>query len=81
MKLLEQLVKYCRQEGDFEWGIAFHPYPQDINDPRTWLDDKATYSFSTQYLTPRNLEVLDAWAEQPEVCYKGTQPREIQFTE
>ena len=81
VKLLEQLVKYCRQEGDFEWGIAFHPYPQDINNPRTWLDDKATYSFSTQYLTPRNLEVLDAWAELPEVCYKGTRPREIQFTE
>lgn len=25
--------------------------------------------------------MLDAWAELPEVCYKGTRPREIQFTE
>ena len=81
MQLLEQLLKYCRQEGDFEWGLAFHPYPQDINNPRTWLDDRATYSFSTQYLTPKNLEVLDAWVDRPEVCYNGTDPREIQFTE
>lgn len=79
--LLNQLVKYSRQEGDFEWGVAFHPYPQDINNPRTWLDDQATYSFSTQYLTPKNLEVIDAWVERPEVCYNGSVPREIQFTE
>ncbi len=81
VRMLEQLLKYCRQEGDFEWGIAFHPYPQDINNPRTWLDDQATYSFSTPYITPKNIEVLDAWVELPEVCFNGTTPREIQFTE
>ena len=79
--LLEQLLKYSRQEGDFDWGIAFHPYPQDINNPRTWLDDQATYSYSTPYITPKNLEVLDAWASLPSVCYNGTEPREIQFSE
>lgn len=81
VKLLEQLVKYSRQEGDFEWGIAFHPYPQDINNPCTWLDERAMYSLSTPFLTPKNLEVLDAWVELPEVRYNGTEPREIQFTE
>ena len=79
--LLEQLLKYSRQEGDFDWGIAFHPYPQDINNPRTWLDDQATYSYSTPFITPKNLEVLDAWVSLPSVCYNGNEPREIQFSE
>ncbi|MDR1666868.1 MAG: DUF5722 domain-containing protein [Bacteroidales bacterium] len=79
-ELLDILVKFSRQEGDFEWGVAFHPYAQDINNPRTWQDHQASYSFNTPYLTFKNLEVLDAWVEQAEVRYKGS-PREIQFTE
>lgn len=78
--LLNYLVDFCRQEGDFQWAVAFHPYPQDINNPRTWEDDQATFRFDTPFLTPKNLEVLDAWVELPEVLYRG-QPREIHFTE
>jgi hypothetical protein len=81
VSLLNQLLKYCRQEGDFEWGIAFHPYPEDIFNPKTWLDAHATYSFDTEFITPKNLEVLDAWVEKPEVSFNHTEPREIQFTE
>lgn len=69
--LLNILVDFCRQEGDFQWAVAFHPYPQDINNPRTWEDDQATYRFDTPFLTPKNLEVLNAWVEQPEVRYRG----------
>ncbi|MDR1156362.1 MAG: DUF5722 domain-containing protein [Bacteroidales bacterium] len=79
--MLDLLVKFSRQEGDFEWGIAFHPYAQDINNPRTWQDNRAYYSFDTPFLTFKNLEVLDAWVEQASVRYQGTVPREIQFTE
>ena len=78
--LLNILVDFCRQEGDFQWAVAFHPYPQDINNPRTWEDDQATYRFDTPFLTPKNLEVLNAWVELPEVRYRGL-PREIHFTE
>lgn len=78
--LLNILLDFCHQEGDFQWAIAAHPYPQDINNPCTWKDDQATYSFDTPYITPKNLEVLDAWAAQPHVCYRGI-PREIHFTE
>lgn len=81
LSLLNQLLKYCHQEGDFEWGLAFHPYPEDINNPKTWLDQDATYSFSTKYITPKNLEVLDEWVAKPEVSYNGVTPREIQLTE
>ena len=79
-ELLDLLVEFSNKEGNFEWGIAHHPYPQDINNPHTWADDKAVLDFETPYLTPKNLEVLDAWVAQPHVLFRG-KPREIQFTE
>lgn len=78
--LLNILVDFCHREGDFQWAVAFHPYPQDINNPRTWEDDQALYSFDTPFLTPKNLEVLNAWVDQPHVRYRG-KAREIHFTE
>ncbi len=78
--LLEHLVAFSRKEGDFPWGIAFHPYPQDISNPRAWEDPEATFDFGTPYLTYRNIEVLDAWARQTHVAYRG-EPREIQLSE
>ncbi len=78
--LLELLVRFSRREGDFEWGIAFHPYPQDIANPRTWEDSQALPDADTPLLTYRNLEVLDAWVHRPEVTFQG-RPREIQLTE
>jgi hypothetical protein len=79
--LLERLAAFSRKEGDFPWGIAFHPYPQDIANPRTWEDAQARFDFDTPFVTFRNLEVLDAWAERPDVAFRGREPREIQFTE
>lgn len=79
-ELLEHLAAFSRKDGDFPWGIAFHPYPQDINNPRCWEDPEATFDLNTPFLTYKNLEVLDAWARQPSVLYQG-QPREIQLTE
>lgn len=79
-ELLDHLVRFSRAEGDFEWGLAYHPYAQDIRNPRVWEDSQATFDINTPYLTYRNLEVLDAWVHQPSVAFRGT-PREIQFTE
>lgn len=78
--LLEHLAAFSRKDGDFPWGIGFHPYPQDIANPRCWEDPEATFDFDTPYLTYKNLEVLDAWARRPEICYRD-RPREIQLTE
>ena len=79
--LLELLVKFSRVEGDYDWGIAFHPYAQDLVNPRTWQDSEAVFNFKTPYITFKNLEVLDAWARQPTVAFHGKAPREIQLTE
>ncbi len=79
--LMENLVRFSRQEGDFEWGIAFHPYAQNIFNPRVWEDPDAQLSFDTPYLTFKNLEVIDTWAKMPEHAYKKKVMREIQLTE
>jgi hypothetical protein len=67
-------------EGDFDWGLAYHPYPQNLRDPRTWLDNKATFSLQTPLITPKNLEVLDAYLRQPHMAYAG-QPRTLVLSE
>jgi hypothetical protein len=69
--LLELLVKFTQAEGDFPWALAYHPYPQDLTNPRTWEDGQATFSFGTAKITPKNLEVLDAWMKQPAMRYRG----------
>src|SRR5204862_2329390 len=60
-KLLELLLDFSRAEGDFDWAIAYHPYPQDLRNPRVWKDTQVKFTFDTPKITFKNLEVLDAW--------------------
>jgi hypothetical protein len=69
--LLELLRDICHREGDFEWGVAYHPYPQDLHNPASWLDSKATFTFDTPQITMKNIEVLDAWMKRPEFRFNG----------
>ncbi len=78
--LLEILQAYGRAEGDFNWGIAYHPYPQDLGRPETWQDAKAQMNLDTPYITFRNIEVLDAWVKRPENQFSG-RPRVIHLSE
>lgn len=78
---LNLMADFSRKDGDFEWGIAYHPYPQDLDVPETWDDDRATFTFDTEYITPRNLEVINDFAELDHMKFNGTTAREIQFTE
>lgn len=69
--LLELLVRFSEVEGDFPWGLAYHPYPQSLLNPRTWEDDQATSSPETAKITPKNLEVLDVFMKQPRLLHHG----------
>lgn len=70
-RMLDLLAACGRAEGDFPWALAFHPYPQDLFNPRTWEDTQATFTFQTDKITPRNLEVLDAYMKQEAFLYRG----------
>lgn len=81
-KMLEKTVEYSSAEGDFRWGVAYHPYPQNLTKPSFWIDDtQATYSLNSKYVTFKNLEVIDAWIRQKENFYKGKTKRVLFLSE
>ena len=80
-QLLELLVDYTQAEGDFKWGVAHHPYPQSLFEPKSWLDDQATFDYDTPQITIKNLEVLDAWIKQPRALYQGKIKRTVFLSE
>ncbi len=79
-KLIDLLGAACREEGDFPWHVAFHPYPESFDHPDFWNDRSATFDFATMCITYRNMEVLEKYLAQPQLLYKG-QPRRILFSE
>lgn len=70
-EVIDLLAKRSSQEGDFDWGLAYHPYPENLRDPRTWLDKTATFDFQTKRITPKNLEVLDAYMRRKSMLHDG----------
>jgi hypothetical protein len=70
-RMIELLLRHTRAEGDFPWAMAYHPYPQNLFNPRTWEDTQATFSFDSPKITPKNLEVLDAYMKQPALLDRG----------
>lgn len=79
--LMEILLQYTRAEGDFQWAMAQHPYPQSLREPKTWLDGQVDFTFETPLITFANLEVLSAWIKLPEVLYKGKIKRTLWLSE
>ncbi len=77
--LLELFAKRARERGDFDWNLAFHPYPSNLRDPRTWLD-KVTFDDTTPKVTFKNLEVLTKKLATSELLFDG-KPRRLSFTE
>ncbi|MCA1963005.1 MAG: DUF5722 domain-containing protein, partial [Prosthecobacter sp.] len=69
--LIELFQKFSTDGGDFEWGVAYHPYPRDLRNPDTWQDSGVTDDFDTEYITPRNLQVLPAYLSQPHLLFQG----------
>lgn len=79
--MLNMMNQYSRAEGDFFWAPACHSYPEGLAEPRVWNDKNATFSMSSQYVTLKNLEVLDKWVQTPANQYKGSQKRLIWLSE
>jgi len=79
--LLELLLRFSRSEGDFDWAIAYHPYPEDLRNPRVWADKTVNFTFNTPKITFKNIEVLDAWANRTNTWYLGQRRRAVHLTE
>jgi hypothetical protein len=79
--LMNILLDYSKVEGDFQWAMAQHPYPEDLFEPKTWNDPEVTFDFNTPLITFKNLEVLNEWIQKPEALYKGKYKRTLWLSE
>ena len=79
--MLDFMNQFSESEGDFYWSLACHSYPAQLGNPCTWDDEQATYSMDTEYVTLKNLEVLDKWVKTSRNQYKGTTRRSVWLSE
>jgi hypothetical protein len=77
---LDYFNQRAKAGGDFDWHLAFHPYPENLFEPRTWNDKSATTNDDTPRITFKNLELLPRYLRRPELLYHG-QPRRIILSE
>jgi hypothetical protein len=71
-ELLSAFAALARKNGDFDWHLAYHPYPEPLTDCRFWRDRKnAPQSADAATVTFRNLEVLLAQLDTPELKWQG----------
>ena len=91
--ILDWISKYEKARGDYDWGIAVHPYPigtTSSNPTKTdpsWSGkngnpDPITGDWKTSpWITAANLELYQLYFEQPENKYNGTEMRTVSLTE
>jgi len=78
---LDYFARRAREQGDFDWHLAFHPYPENLFEPRFWNDKSATTNADTPRITFKNLALLTEYVQQrPELLYEG-KPRRIILSE
>ena len=69
---LEAFARGARKSGDFDWNIAFHPYPENLGHPQTWNDKSALPDFrTTPRITFKNIDQLIRFLDQPALQFKG----------
>lgn len=61
---LLDLQRYCQQEGDFSWGVAYHPYPENLFATLAWEDRNITDDFDSPLITMKNFDVLVRFLKQ-----------------
>ena len=79
-EIIDLVNRYAKEMGDFGWGLAYHPYPEDLNYPDFYNDRVPTFYYDTKIITVNNMEVLESYFGQPELLYEG-QRRPIIFSE
>ncbi|MHB1079004.1 MAG: DUF5722 domain-containing protein [Prosthecobacter sp.] len=77
---LDAFARLVRERGDFDWNVAWHPYPEDLGNPRAWADKTVTHDDNTNKVTFKNLEVLPKHLERPDLLFNG-KPRRIILSE
>ena len=78
--LLDRLVELGHEGGDFDWHLAYHPYPSNLFEPAFWNDRPAVFAFDTPQITFKNIEVLAEYLAQDHMLVNG-EPRRLILSE
>lgn len=87
--------QYARQQGDIDWGLAYHPYSFPANDPDILNDSmpsvdhlgnptfgvEVTDSLDTPVITMKNLHLLTQYFHTPELLNDKGEVRSIILSE
>jgi hypothetical protein len=76
----DYLDAFAKLTADLDWHVAWHPYPEDLGNPRAWADKTVTSDDSSNKVTFKNLEVLCRHLRKPELLFKG-EPRRVILSE
>lgn len=78
---LDYFARQARVGGDFDWNVAFHPYPENLFEPRFWNDKSATTNvLTTPRITFKNIDLLPEYLRRPELLFHD-QPRRLILSE
>lgn len=78
--IIDNINAHALRDGNFGWGVAYHPYPEDLAHPDFYNDRSPAFHFSTFRITFKNIEMLPAYLSQEKLLYRG-QPRRIVLSE
>ena len=70
-ELLDALISLSVRDGNYDWGLAHHPYPESLFHCDFWNDVTATDSFDAGRITFKNLQVLARYMNLPVNLYRG----------
>lgn len=73
-----------RQEGNIDWGLAYHPYPFPMTEPEFWDDAQTgmvTDSFDSPVINFKNLDVLTDYFQKVEFLAPNGMVRHIILSE
>jgi hypothetical protein len=79
-EFIDYFAHRARAGGDFDWHIAYHPYPENLFEPRFWNDTTALPNEDTPRITFKNLEVLTQYLQRKELLDNG-RPRRVILSE
>lgn len=80
--ILDEINALTKELGDFNWGVAHHPYPESLREPRFWITSNLICSdnFDTPMINFKNLQVLTEYLCQAHLMFEGKQ-RAVYLTE
>lgn len=70
----------ARLHGNYDWGLAIHPYPNPLTKVRFW-DDDIDKSADAAIITPMNLSVVTDMLAEDEMLDTSENVRNIAITE